>query len=210
MKTPILKITGEQTGREIELNDLVFGIEPNEHVVYLDVKQHLANKRQGNSQSKERGFVAGSTKKVKKQKGTGTARCGSVKSPVFRGGGRAFGPNTRSYDFKLNKKTKRLARISVLSDKVRNNSLLVVEDFDFEKIKTKNYIEFEKNLKINDKKSLLVLASKKNNVYLSARNLKNATVTTASELTTYDIINASSVVLFESSVEMIESYLKKI
>ncbi len=202
MKTSVLNIKGEETGREVELNDAVFAVEPNEHAVYLDVKQHRANKRQGTHQSKERAFITGSTRKIKKQKGTGTARAGSIKSPIFRGGGRAFGPNSKSYHFKLNKKTKRLARKSVLSDKQISKNLFVIEDFDFETPKTKNYISFAENLKISEKKSLLVLSNKKNNLYLSARNLKKSKVTTVSELTTYDIIDASTLLLSESSIDV--------
>lgn len=207
MKTPILNISGQDTGRTVELKDSIFGIEPNEHSVYLDVKQYRANNRQGTHQSKEKAFVTASTKKIKKQKGTGTARAGSLKSPTFRGGGRVFGPNSRSYRFKLNKKTKQLARKSVLSYKLANNNLIVVEDFDFETPKTANYVNFVNNLKINDKKSLLVVTNKKNNLYLSARNLDTAKVKIISELTTYDIANTNALVLCESSIEVLEKIL---
>lgn len=204
MELNVLNIEGKETGKKVSLNDQIFGIEPNDHAIYLDVKQYLANQRQGTHKSKERGEVAASTRKIKKQKGTGTARAGSLKSPVFRGGGRVFGPRPRNYGFKLNKKVKQLARKSALSYKAKDNSIIVVEAFDFEAPKTKAIINIQNNLKINDKKLLIVLSDTNKNIYLSSRNLKGIKVVIASELTTYDILNASSLVLVEGSLEKIE------
>jgi large subunit ribosomal protein L4 len=204
MELNVLNIEGKETGKKVNLNDQIFGIEPNDHAIYLDVKQYLANQRQGTHKSKERGEIAASTRKIKRQKGTGTARAGSVKSPVFRGGGRVFGPRPRNYGFKLNKKVKQLARKSALSYKAKDNSIIVVEAFDFETPKTKAIINIQNNLKINDKKSLIVLSDTNKNIYLSSRNLKGVKVVIASELTTYDILNASSIVLVEGSLEKIE------
>nr|WP_281777616.1 50S ribosomal protein L4 [Croceibacter atlanticus] len=194
-------------GRKVTLSDAVFGIEPNEHAVYLDVKQHLANKRQGTHKAKERAEIAGSTRKIKKQKGTGTARAGSIKSPVFRGGGRIFGPRPRNYSFKLNKKQKQLARRSALSQKAQDNAIVIVENFSFDAPKTKNYIDFLTNLGIENNKSLIVLGDTNKNVYLSSRNFKGSNVVTASELNTYKIMNSQSLVLLEGSLEEIESNL---
>lgn len=209
MKVAVVDIKGKETGREVELSDAVFGIEPNEHALYLDVKQHLANRRQGTHKAKERAEIAGSTRKIKKQKGTGTARAGSIKSPLFKGGGRVFGPRTRDYSFKLNKNLKRLARRSALSAKVNDNAIVVVEDFNFDAPKTKNFIEVLKALGLENKKSLFILGDTNNNVYLSSRNLKASEVVTSSEISTYKIMNANSVVLFEGSLEGIEQKLSK-
>ncbi len=208
MELAILNTSGEDTGRKIELNDLVFGIEPNEHAMYLDVKQYLANQRQGTHKSKERAEIAGSTRKIKKQKGTGTARAGSIKSGVFRGGGRIFGPRPRNYSFKLNKKLKQLARRSALSLKAQNNTLLVVEDFNFETVKTKSFIELQNNLKVSDKKVLLVLTEDNKNIYLSSRNLKNVEVVRVSDLATYDIMKASTLLFVESSLKGLDEMFK--
>ena len=208
MEIAVLKNSGEDTGRKVNLSEDIFGIEPNDHAIYLDVKQFLANQRQGTHKSKERGEIAGSTKKIKKQKGTGTARAGSIKSPIFRGGGRVFGPKPRNYGFKLNKKLKQLARKSALAYKVQDNSLVVLEDFNFEAPKTKEFINVLKNISVADKKTLVVLGDQNKNVTLSGRNLQNAKVTTADSLSTYDVLNADSLVLSESSVEKIENLLK--
>lgn len=208
MEIAVLKNSGEDTGRKVNLSEDIFGIEPNDHAIYLDVKQFLANQRQGTHKSKERGEIAGSTKKIKKQKGTGTARAGSIKSPIFRGGGRVFGPKPRNYGFKLNKKLKQLARKSALAYKVQDNSLVVLEDFNFEAPKTKEFINVLKNISVADKKTLVVLGDQNKNVALSGRNLQNAKVTTADSLSTYDVLNADSLVLSESSVEKIENLLK--
>lgn len=205
MELNVLNKEGKDTGRTIQLNDSIFGIEPNDHVIYLDVKQHRANKRQGTHKAKERGEVSGSTKKIKRQKGTGTARAGSIKSPLMKGGGRVFGPRPRNYGFKLNKKVKQLARKSALTYKAIDKNIFIVEDFDFETYKTKNYVNFKNNLKINNKKSVLVLPNKKNNIYLSARNLEHSQVLTVSELNTYAIMNAEMLVLSESSIETINN-----
>jgi large subunit ribosomal protein L4 len=204
MELNVINIQGLETGKKVVLNDLIYGVEPNDHAIYLDVKQYLANQRQGTSKSKERGEVSGSTRKLKKQKGTGTARAGSIKSPVFRGGGRVFGPRPRNYEFKLNKKVKLLARKSALSYKAKDNGIIILEDFNFEAPKTKEFVAIQNNLKINDKKSLFVLSEVNKNIYLSSRNLLGVKVITVSELTTYDILNASSVILLEGSLEKIE------
>lgn len=207
MEVKVINISGKETTKKVQLNDSIFGIEPNDHAIYLDVKQYLANQRQGTHKSKERGEIAGSTKKFKKQKGTGGARAGSLKSPVFVGGGRVFGPKPRDYSFKLNKKLKRTARLSALSYKAKDNSIVVLEDFNFEGPKTKNYADLMKNLNLSDKKTLLVLAESNKNVYLSSRNLANTKVVTASELNTYDILNANNLLLVEGSVKQIENLL---
>lgn len=207
MELVVLNQAGEETGKKVELNDSIYAIEPSDHAIYLDVKQHLANKRQGTHKSKERGEIVGSTRKLKKQKGTGTARAGSIKSPIFKGGGRVFGPRVRDYSFKLNKKVKRLARKSALTYKAKASSIQVVEDFNFEAPKTKNFAAVLENLKINDKKSLLVLADTNKNIYLSSRNVKGAEVITADKLNTYQIMKASSIVFTEKSVGLIETIL---
>ena len=204
MKVAVVDIKGKETGREANLSDSVFAIEPNDHAIYLDVKQHLANKRQGTHKSKERAEIAGSTRKIKKQKGTGTARAGSIKSGVFKGGGRMFGPRPRNYSFKLNKGLKRLARRSALTLKANDKAITVVEDFNFETPKTKNFVDVVTALGLDNKKSLFVLGASNNNVYLSSRNLKTSEVVTSSELSTYKIMNANNVVFLEGSLEEIE------
>ncbi len=209
MKVAVLDIKGKETGRKVELSDAVFKIEPNDHAIYLDVKQYMAHQRQGTHQSKERADIAGSTRKIKKQKGTGTARAGSIKSPIFRGGGRIFGPRSKDYTQKLNKNLKRLARRSALSIKAQENALMVVEDFNFEAPRTKEFIQVLKSLGLADKKSLVVLGDSNNNVYLSSRNLSHSEVVTNSELSTYKILNAQNIVLLEGSLEGIESNLSK-
>ena len=203
MKVAVIDINGKNTGREVELSDAVFGIEPNEHAVYLDVKQHLANKRQGTHKSKERAEIAGSTRKIKKQKGSGTARAGSIKSGVFRGGGRMFGPRPRNYSFKLNKNLKRLARQSAFSIKAKENNIIVVADFDFEAPKTKNFTSVLKGMDLENKKSLFVLPTSNNNVYLSSRNLQGVKAVKTSELNTYGILNTKKLVISESCLEEI-------
>ena len=209
MKVAVLDINGEDTGRKADLSNKVFAIEPNNHAVYLDVKQYLANQRQGTHKAKERGEIVGSTRKIKKQKGTGTARAGSIKSGLFKGGGRIFGPRPRNYGFKLNKNVKRLARKSALTIKAQEKAIVVLEDFDFKEPKTKEFTAVLKALKLEAKKSLFVLGAPNNNVYLSSRNLKGSEVVTNSELSTYKILNANQVVLFESAIEGIESNLSK-
>jgi large subunit ribosomal protein L4 len=209
MEVKVLNISGKETGRTVTLSDSVFGIEPNKHAVYLDVKQYLANQRQGTHKSKERNEVAGSTRKIKKQKGTGTARAGSVKSPLFKGGGTVFGPRPRSYSFKLNKNLKRLARKSALSAKAAEGNVIVLENFDFDTPNTKNFINVLKALGLENKKSLFVLGDSNKNVYLSSRNLKASNVVTSSELNTYSILNTNSLVLLEGSLEGIEENLSK-
>ncbi|KAA3623464.1 MAG: 50S ribosomal protein L4 [Flavobacterium sp.] len=209
MKVAVLDKNGKDTGRKVELSKEVFGIEPNNHAVYLDVKQYLANQRQGTHKAKERAEIVGSTRKIKKQKGTGTARAGSIKSPIFKGGGRIFGPRPRSYSFKLNKNLKRLARRSALSMKANDKAIVVMEDLSFEAPKTKEFTSVLKSLGLENKKSLFVLGESNNNLYLSSRNLKGAEVVTNSELSTYKIMNANSLVLFEGSLEGIETNLSK-
>ena len=209
MKVAVLDINGKDTGRKADLSKDVFAIEPNNHAVYLDVKQYLANQRQGTHKSKERAEIVGSTRKIKKQKGTGTARAGSIKSGVFRGGGRMFGPRPRNYSFKLNKNLKRLARKSAFSIKAGEKSITVLEDFNFETVKTKNFTAVLKALDLENKKSLFVLGGANNNVYLSSRNLKGSEVVTISELSTYKILNATQVVLLEGALEGIVTNLSK-
>jgi large subunit ribosomal protein L4 len=209
MKVAVLDINGKETGREINLSKDVFAIEPNNHAVYLDVKQYLANQRQGTHKSKERAEIVGSTRKIKKQKGTGTARAGNIKNPLFKGGGRVFGPRPRSYSFKLNKNLKRLARKSALTMKANDKQIFVLEDINFDAPKTKNFTQLLTALGLQDKKSLFVLGELNNNVYLSSRNLKGTEVITNSELSTYKILNANSLVLLESSLEGIEQNLSK-
>lgn len=203
MELNIVNIKGEDTGRKIELTDSIFAVEPNDHAIYLDVKQYLANNRQGTHKAKERSEIAGSTRKIKKQKGTGTARAGSIKSPIFRGGGRVFGPRPKDYTFKLNKKVKQLARMSALAHKAKNNEIIVVEDFSFEAPKTKAFDAIRRSLKVDDKRSLLVLKDIDRNVYLSARNVPRAEVSVASGLNTYSIMKAQYLLLTESSIEQI-------
>ncbi len=208
MELSIVNITGKDTGKKITLNDSIFKIEPNDHAIYLDVKQYLANKRQGTHKAKERSEIAGSTRKIKRQKGTGTARAGSIKSPLFRGGGRAFGPQPRDYSFKLNKKVKQLARKSALSYKAIDNNIKVLEEFNFEVPKTKEFVDLRNNLEVADKKVLLVLSEQNKNIYLSSRNIKDAKVVTISELTTYDIMNASVVLFAENSIETLHKMFR--
>ena len=209
MKVAVIDINGKKTGRSVELSDTVFGVEPNDHAIYLDVKQHLANRRQGTHKAKERAEITGSTRKIKKQKGTGTARAGSIKSPVFRGGGRIFGPRPRNYGFKLNKGLKRLARQSALSMKAKEDNIVVIESFDFEAPKTKDFTNILKALELENKKSLFVLEGSNNNVYLSSRNLKKADVIRGSELSTYSVLNANKVIISEACLEEIESNFSK-
>ena len=206
MEVAVLNIKGEDTGRKVTLNDSVFAIEPNEHVVYLDVKQYLANKRQGTHKAKERSEVSGSTRKLHKQKGGGGSRIGDINSPVLVGGGRIFGPRPRSYEFKLNKKVKDLARKSALSAKAQADAIIVVEDLNFDAPKTKEFVNFAKNIKVAGKRTVFVLANENKNVYLSARNLPDAEIVTASSLNTYKIMNNRSLVLCESSVAVINEF----
>ena len=207
MKAAVLDIKGKDTGRKVSLNKAIYEIEPNDHAVYLDVKQYLANQRQGTHKSKERAEISGSTRKIKKQKGTGTARAGSIKSPVFRGGGRAFGPRPRSYSFKLNKKLKSLARKSAFTIKAKEKAIVVLEDFSFDAPKTSAYSDMMSNLGFDGKKTLLVLGDSNKNVYLSSRNLQHTNVVIASELSTYTILNSGTVLLTEGAVEKIENIL---
>ncbi|PIP54025.1 MAG: 50S ribosomal protein L4 [Bacteroidetes bacterium CG23_combo_of_CG06-09_8_20_14_all_32_9] len=209
MELSVFNISGKDSGRKVTLNDAIFGIEPNNHAIYLDVKRFMANNRQGTHKSKQRSEISGSTRKIKRQKGTGGARAGSIKSPVRVGGGRAFGPQPRDYTIKLNKKVKQLAKKSALSDKAKNNLIFILEDFDFEQPKTKNMVELQNNFKINNKKSLIVLANQKKNIYLSSRNLKNPKIVGVSELTTYDIVRASTLLLAESSLAVLENNILK-
>ena len=209
MEVKVLDITGKDTGRKVTLSDAVYGIEPNKHAVYLDVKQYLANQRQGTHKAKERAEVAGSTRKIKKQKGTGTARAGSIKNPLFKGGGTVFGPRPRSYSFKLNKSLKRLARKSAFAIKMKEANIVVVEDFTFDAPNTKQFIKVLTDLGLDNKKSLFVLGDSNKNVYLSSRNLKATSVVTNSELSTYAILNANNLVLLEGSLEGIEENLSK-
>ena len=209
MEISVLNINGQETGRKVVLNDAVFGIEPNDHVLYLDVKQYLANQRQGTAKSKERSEHAGSTRKLGRQKGGGGARRGDINSPVLVGGGRVFGPKPRDYRFKLNKKVKVLARKSALSYKAQENAILVVEDFNFEAPKTKDFVNITKNLKVEGKKSLFVLPESNNNVFLSSRNLQNSKVTLAQLLNSYNVLNAEVLVITEKSLETINSILNK-
>lgn len=204
MEITVVNKEGQATGRKVVLDDSIFGIEPSDHAIYLDVKQHLANKRQGTHKSKERWEVAYSTRKIKRQKGTGGARAGSIKSPVFVGGGRAFGPQPRDYSFKLNKKVKQLARISALAYKAKDNNIMVVEDFTFEAPKTKEFVQINKNLKIDEKKSLYILTEPNKTIYLSSRNLAGKKVISISDINTYDIMNASVLVFMESSIEALQ------
>lgn len=209
MEVSVLNINGQETGRKITLNEAIFGIEPNDHVIYLDVKQYMANQRQGNAKSKERSEISGSTRKLGRQKGGGGARHGDINSPLLRGGARVFGPTPRDYGFKLNKKVKALARKSALSYKAQENAICVVEDFNLEAPKTKEFVNIAKNLKVNGKKVLMVLPEANKNVYLSARNLQGAKVTAAASLNTYNVLNADVLVLTESSLGIIDGVLTK-
>lgn len=205
MEVAVINIEGKETGRKVNLNDTIFGIEPNDHAIYLDTKQYLANKRQGTAKSKERNEIMGSTRKLKRQKGTGTARFGSIKNPEFRGGGRIFGPRPRFYGFKLNKKVKQLARKSALSYKAKENKIIILEDFSFEAPKTSQMAGMSTNLNIMNKKSLFVLPEENKNIYLSSRNLQGVEVVTISDLNTYNIMKASTLVLTESAVDVLQS-----
>ncbi len=209
MDVAVLKYSGESTGRKISLSDAVFGIEPNDHAIYLDVKSYLANQRQGTHKSKQRNEISGSSKKLKKQKGTGGARAGNIKSPLFKGGGRVFGPTPRDYSFKLNKKVKDLARKSALSYKLKDSSISVLEDFNFESPKTKSYVTMLKALSLADKKTLLVLPDTSKNVVLSGRNIQNTKITTAEQINTYDLMNADTVIIAESSLTKVQNLLTK-
>lgn len=209
MELKVLNIEGKETGNKVTLSDAIFGIEPNDHAIYLDVKQFLANQRQGTHKSKQRNEVSGSTRKLHKQKGTGGSRKGSIKSPVFRGGGRIFGPQPRDYSFKLNKKMKALARMSALSYKAKNNDIVVLEDFSFETPKTKNFVNLVSNLKLGGTKALMVTANLDENLYLSSRNIQKSKVITASDINTYDLLNADKLVLTASSVKSIEDSFSK-
>jgi large subunit ribosomal protein L4 len=209
MQLEIVNISGKKTAKKADLVDAIYAAEPNDHCIYLDVKSFLANQRQGTHKSKERAEIARTTKKLKRQKGTGGARAGSMKSPLFIGGGRVFGPRPRDYSFKLNKKVKALARISALTYKAKDNAITVLEDFTFEAPKTKNYADLLKNLNLDTKKTLLVLGDTNKNVYLSSRNLQGTKVVKASDLSTYDILHAENLILSESSVKVIETILNK-
>jgi len=210
MEINVLNLSGKETGAKVQLPESVFGVEPNDHAIYLDVKQFLANQRQGTHKSKQRNEIAGSTRKLHKQKGTGGARAGSIKSPLFNGGGRVFGPQPRDYSFKLNKKLKTLARASALSYKAQDNNILVLEDFSFEAIKTKTYIQMEADLNVTNDKTLLVLAGvENNNVYLSSRNLKKTKVISVEQLNTYDVLNAGKLILTTGAVKTLEEALAK-
>ena len=209
MEVSVLNIKGQETGRKVTLNEAIFGIEPNDHVLYLDVKQYLAAQRQGTAKSKERSELSGSTRKLGRQKGGGGARRGDINSPVLVGGARVFGPKPRNYDFKLNKKVKVLARKSALSYKAQENAIIVVEDFDFEAPKTKEFVNFAKNLKVEDKKALVLLPKVNKNVYLSARNIQRADVMLATALNSYKVLNADVLVLTESSLDVIDGVLNK-
>ena len=204
MEVAVYNIEGKDTGRKVSLDDAIFGVEPNDHAIYLDVKQYLANKRQGTHKAKERWEIARSTRKIKRQKGTGGARAGSLKSPVFVGGGRIFGPLPRNYTFKLNKKVKQLARLSALSYKAKNNGIVVLEDFQLEAPRTKEFVKIRKNLQISDKKSLFVFAEQNDNIYLSSRNLQKTQVVTLSGLNTYNIMDASVLVFSENSIKVLQ------
>lgn len=205
MELVVHNISGEATSKKVKLNKSIFGIEPNDHAIYLDAKQHMANARQGSHDSKERSDVIGSTRKIKRQKGTGTARAGSIKNPIFKGGGRVFGPHPRDYSFKLNKKVKRIARLSALTYKAKDDGIIIVEDFKLEAPKTKQYVEILENLKIKDKKTLFVINDSDANVLLSARNVPRTKVVRADSLNTYEILNANKLVFLESSLKSLES-----
>jgi len=204
MELEVYNISGNKTSAKAKLNDEIFGIEPNDHAIYLDVKQHMANQRQGTSKTKERGEVRGSTRKIKRQKGTGTARFGDIKNPIFRGGGRTFGPEPRDYYFKLNKKLKRIARKSALSYKAKEKSIIVLEDFAFEAPRTKEFVEVLKNFELENKRVLVVLNGIDKNVYLSSRNIQKTKIVKASDINTYDILNANKILIAKSSIEEIE------
>jgi large subunit ribosomal protein L4 len=207
MELAVYNTLGKETGKKVVLSDAVFGVEANDHAIYLDVKQYLANQRQGTHKSKQKNEVAGSTKKLKRQKGTGGARAGSIKSPLFPGGGRVFGPVPRDYSFKLNKKVKDLARRSALSYKAKDNAIAILEDFSFDKAQTKQFVSLLKSLSLNEKKTLLVLPEANKNISLSGRNVAKAKIITASQINTYDVINADQLILVEGAVSKIDSLL---
>jgi large subunit ribosomal protein L4 len=209
MDVAVLKYSGEKTSKKVSLADDVFGIEPNDHAIYLDVKSFLANQRQGTHKSKQRNEIAGSSKKIKKQKGTGGARAGNIKNPQFKGGGRIFGPTPRDYSFKLNKKVKDLARKSALSYKAKDNSIAVLEDFNFESPKTKQYLSLLSALSLADKKTLLILPEVNKNIVLSGRNIQNTKIITADQVSTYDLMNADNVIFVESAISKVENLLNK-
>lgn len=209
MEVTVLKSSGEKSSKTVNLSDLVFGIVPNDHAIYLDVKSYLANQRQGTHKAKQRNEISGSSKKLKKQKGTGGARAGNIKNPQFKGGGRVFGPQPRDYSFKLNKKVKDLARKSALTYKAKDNSIAILEDFTFDSPKTKQYIALLKALSLGEKKTLLVLGESNKNVVLSGRNIQNAKITTADQINTYDLMNADNVIFLESSISKVENLLNK-
>ena len=209
MEVSVLNIKGQETGRKVTLNEAIFGVEPNDHVIYLDVKQYLANQRQGTAKSKERSEISGSTRKLGRQKGGGGARHGDINSPLLRGGARVFGPTPRDYSFKLNKKVKALARKSALSYKAQENAIVVVEDFTMETPKTKEFVAIAKNLKVDGKKALFLMADTNNNVYLSARNLQGSDVIEASKVNTYKVLNADVLVITEKSLQTIDGILNK-
>lgn len=208
MELKVLNKEGKATAKKVKLNAGVFGIEPNDHAIYLDVKQYLANQRQGTHQSRERGEVIGSTRKIKKQKGTGTARAGSIKNPLFRGGGRVFGPRPRNYGFKLNKKVKSLARKSALTYKAKEEGIMIMEELSFKSPKTKDFVSILKNLKVDNNRTLFVASEKDQNTLLSSRNVKNTKVITADKLNTYDILNSAKLIISEKAVEQIENQFK--
>jgi len=208
MEIKVLNKEGKETTKKIKLSNSVFNVEPNDHAIYLDVKQYLANQRQGTHQSRERGEIIGSTRKIKKQKGTGTARAGSIKNPLFRGGGRVFGPRPKDYGFKLNKKVKVLARKSALTYKAKEKNILIIEEFSFNEPKTKEFVTILKNLKSEDSKTLFVTNNKNENTILSSRNLQNTKVITADKLNTYDILNSSKIIFLESAVDQIDNHFK--
>jgi len=207
MKVKVLKNNGEDAGRKVTLADNIYNIEPNDHAIYLDVKQYLANQRQGTHKSKERSEIVGSTRKIKRQKGTGTARAGSIKSPLFRGGGRTFGPRPRNYGFKLNKKVKNLAKRSALSYKAKAEEISILEDFALEAVKTKDYIKVLKDLSVDTKRTLMIIPEKSQNLALSSRNVKNAKVVLANNINTYEVLHADQLLVFEGSLQKIEEIL---
>lgn len=209
MEVKVVNISGKETGAKVQLPEAIFGVTPNDHAIYLDVKQYLANQRQGTHKSKQRNEIAGSTRKLYKQKGTGGARAGNIKSPLFNGGGRVFGPQPRDYSFKLNKKLKSLARKSALSYKAQDNNIVVLEDFNFESVKTKNYLSLVNALNLTGEKTLLVLPEQNNNIYLSSRNIQKAKVITASDLNTYDVLNAGKLLLTANSLKTLEEAFAK-
>lgn len=209
MEVKVVNISGKETGAKVQLPESIFGVTPNDHAIYLDIKQYLANQRQGTHKSKQRNEIAGSTRKLYKQKGTGGARAGSIKSPLFNGGGRVFGPQPRDYSFKLNKKLKSLARKSALAYKAQDNNIVVLEDFSFDSIKTKNYINLVSALNLAGEKTLLVLPEQNNNIYLSSKNIQKAKVTTAGDLNTYDVLNAGKLLLTANSLKTLEEAFAK-